>query len=311
MKKYFLITIDTEGDNLWEWRQGLPIKTNCVDFLPRFQELCNRYEFKPTWLTNYEIIMNDRYVDFIKKIEKSGTGELGMHLHAWSTPPDYKISIEENGQPYLIEYPENIMEAKIKTMTDVIVERTGIKPVSLRAGRWAMDDRYFSFLAKYGYKYDCSVTPHIDWSNALGWTKNFGGSNYTDCLEQSYLDVSGIREIPVSIRKADRYIIPEQKNFRKFAAALRQMIVKQPLWLRPNGKNLNEMKYIIRKISLENNSNYLMFMLHSSELMPGGSPTFRTEDSIEKMYRDVEKIFSMISDKYQGVTVREFGELLK
>ena len=89
------------------------------------------------------------------------------------------------------------------------------------------------------------------------------------------------------------------------------MIVKQPLLLRPNGKNLNEMKYIIRKISLENNSNYLMFMLHSSELMPGGSPTFRTEDSIEKMYRDVEKIFSMISDKYQGVTVREFGELLK
>ena len=89
------------------------------------------------------------------------------------------------------------------------------------------------------------------------------------------------------------------------------MIVKQPLWLRPNGKNLNEMKYIIRKISLENNSNYLMFMLHSSELMPGGSPIFRTEDSIEKMYRDVEKIFSMISDKYQGVTIREFGELLK
>ena len=45
--------------------------------------------------------------------------------------------------------------------------------------------------------------------------------------------------------------------------------------------------------------------------MHGGSPTFRTEDSIEKMYRDVEKIFSMISDKYQGVTIREFGELLK
>ena len=213
MKKYFLITIDTEGDNLWEWRQGLPIKTNCVDFLPRFQELCNKYEFKPTWLTNYEIIMNDKYVDFIKKVEEFGTGELGMHLHAWSTPPDYEISIEENGQPYLIEYPEKIMEAKIKTMTDVIVERTGIKPVSHRAGRWAMDDRYFRLLAKYGYKYDCSVTPHIDWSGALGWTKNFGGSNYADYSERAYLDKSGVREIPVSIRKADKYIIPEQKKF--------------------------------------------------------------------------------------------------
>lgn len=311
MQKYFLITIDTEGDNLWAWRKSIPIKTNCVEFLPRFQELCNKYEFKPTWLTNYEIIMNDKYVDFIKKVEASGIGELGMHLHAWSTPPDYEIPIEENGQPYLIEYPEKIMEAKIKTMTDVIVERTGIKPVSHRAGRWAMDDRYFRLLAKYGYKYDCSVTPHIDWSSALGWTKNFGGSNYADYPEQGYLDKSGVVEIPVSICKADRYIIPAQKKVRSFAAALRQMVLKQPLWLRPNGKNLNEMKYLIRKISAETNSNYLMFMLHSSEMMPGGSPTFRTEESIEKMYSDVEKIFSLLAVKYQGATVREFGELLK
>ena len=89
------------------------------------------------------------------------------------------------------------------------------------------------------------------------------------------------------------------------------MVVKQPLWLRPNGKNLNEMKYLIRKISEETNSNYLMFMLHSSELMPGGSPTFRTEESIEKMYSDVEEIFSLLAVQYRGVTVREFGELLK
>ena len=89
------------------------------------------------------------------------------------------------------------------------------------------------------------------------------------------------------------------------------MVVKQPLWLRPNGKNLNEMKYLIRKISEETNSNYLMFMLHSSELMPGGSPTFRTEESIEKMYSDVEEIFSLLAVQYRGVTVRECGNLVK
>lgn len=54
---------------------------------------------------------------------------------------------------------------------------------------------------------------HIDWSSALGWTKNFEGSNYADYSERAYLDKSGVREIPVSIRKADKYIIPEQKKF--------------------------------------------------------------------------------------------------
>lgn len=150
---------------------------------------------------------------------------------------------------------------------------------------------------------------HIDWSSALGWTKNFGGSNYADYSERAYLDKSGVREIPVSIRKADKYIIPEQKKIRSFAAALRQMVVKQPLWLRPNGKNLNEMKYLIRKISEETNSNYLMFMLHSSELMPGGSPTFKTKASIEKLYCDLNGLFDYVSKMYQGATLREYGKI--
>ena len=55
MKK-FIITIDTEGDNLWEWKFGDAITTENVKYLPRFQNLCNDFGFKPVWLTNYEII---------------------------------------------------------------------------------------------------------------------------------------------------------------------------------------------------------------------------------------------------------------
>lgn len=46
--KYFIITIDTEGDNLWEWKEGTPIGTENVKYLSRFQELCSQYRFKPT-----------------------------------------------------------------------------------------------------------------------------------------------------------------------------------------------------------------------------------------------------------------------
>ena len=40
--KSFIITIDTEGDNLWAYHKGDPIKTENVKFIPRFQDLCNR-----------------------------------------------------------------------------------------------------------------------------------------------------------------------------------------------------------------------------------------------------------------------------
>ena len=36
-----------------------------------------------------------------------------------------------------------------------------------------------------------------------------------------------------------------------------------------------------------------MFMLHSSELMPGGSPTFRDAAAIEDLYVELEAVFAL------------------
>lgn len=38
--KYFIITVDTEGDNLWEYVAGKEIGTENAKFLQRFQTLC-------------------------------------------------------------------------------------------------------------------------------------------------------------------------------------------------------------------------------------------------------------------------------
>lgn len=52
-----------------------------------------------------------------------------------------------------------------------------------------------------------------------------------------------------------------------------------------------------------------MFMLHSSELMPGGSPNFKTVESIEKLYNNIEYIFQYIKNKgYIGMTLNEYYE---
>ena len=57
----------------------------------------------------------------------------------------------------------------------------------------------------------------------------------------------------------------------------------------------------------EENTDYLMFMLHSSELMPGGSPTFRTNEDIEKLYSDLETLFAYISGFCEGKTLKEYA----
>lgn len=305
MKK-FIITIDTEGDNLWQWKNGDTIRTNNTKYLPRFQNLCDKYGFKPTWLTNYEMMLDDDYVHFIKEVVNDGRGEIGMHLHAWSTPPEYRLKVERNNTSYLIEYPENIMEEKIRSMTNIIKEKTGVTPISHRAGRWAMNETYFQLLKKYGYHYDCSVTPHINWNGSQGQTADSQGVDYSEYSE-SPSKIKEILEIPVTIRYVHRIFGKNINTMRDYLKKLYHFVKGKKIWLRPTGNNLEEMLWLVDYVE-KSSDEYIMFMIHSSELMPMGSPTFKSEKDIEKLYQDLDILFKRISKGFEGVTLGEYGD---
>ena len=52
-------------------------------------------------------------------------------------------------------------------------------------------------------------------------------------------------------------------------------------------------------------------MLHSSEFMPGGSPSFPTAEAIEKLYRDMEKLFAAAAPFFRGATLTEYAAALE
>ena len=47
-------------------------------------------------------------------------------------------------------------------------------------------------------------------------------------------------------------------------------------------------------------------MLHSSELMPGGSPAFRSDADIQKLYVYLERLFAEVATWSRGATLAEF-----
>lgn len=148
MKKIpFIITIDTEGDNLWS--KPKVIETKNTEGLYRFQELCNKYGFKPVYLTNYEMVMDDKFVEFGKLFSTNGQCEIGMHLHAWNSPPEYNLTKDDYlYQPFLCEYPTEVIEKKVGFITELLRNRFSTDIVSHRAGRWAMSDDYIRVLKK-------------------------------------------------------------------------------------------------------------------------------------------------------------------
>lgn len=146
-KKAFIITIDTERDNQWE--QSIQALTENAKYIPRFQKLCNRYRFKPVYLTDYAMANDDFFVGYIKEQEKAGNCEVGMHLHAWDNPPynilDWQLDC---GKSYLYEYDQNTIREKLKRLDEQLKKNISEKIISHRAGRWAINDEYLCELEK-------------------------------------------------------------------------------------------------------------------------------------------------------------------
>ncbi|MFZ7127482.1 MAG: hypothetical protein ACOWWM_15100 [Desulfobacterales bacterium] len=316
MKRYFLITIDTEGDHLWS--RPREITTRNSRYLPRFQRLCEDFGFKPTYLVNYEMAQCRDFQTMATDALARNTAEIGMHLHAWNSPPAYDLTGDDHRyQPFLIEYPDEIMREKIGYMTRLLQETFGRETATHRAGRWALDDRYVRCLEDYDYRIDCSVTPFVSWKRTMGDPAGNGGSDYTHCPDTPHYlgcpdpasDPEGrILEIPMTILPTPGFhLLKPIRNSRLHAPAMRLMNRLHPtlLWLRPNGKNLNRMKWLVRK-AVGQGRGYIMFMLHSSELMPGGSYLFDTPEKIEKLYSDMREIFAVISADFEGATLSEY-----
>jgi len=301
-KKYFLITVDTEGDNLWSWKEGDRITVENGRYVEPFQALCEEFGFLPTYFVNYEVASDDFFAGKLKSVLDRNACEIGVHLHAWNTPPQYELEMLYDGQPYLVEYPEEIMRAKFDQMFTLLTDKFGSKPLSHRAGRWAMDERYFKILRDFGIIADCSYTPGVSWTGSCGRTIA-GGSDYSS-VGTSVRMIDDVMEIPVTIRKIHHCSEGSIKH------RARTLLEGEDIWLRPSLCSYSAMRLLLDKVNAESGSDYVEFMIHSSELMRGGSIYFRTEEDMRLLYDRMRKVFCYAASLgYCGCTVSEYAKL--
>jgi hypothetical protein len=315
----FIVTVDTEGDDLWS--RPRTITTRNASYLPRFQSLCEHHGFRPVYLTNYEMATCDAFVEFGRDLVARGAAEIGMHLHAWNSPPLQPLTGDDfRHQPYLIEYPAAVMREKINVMTRLLEERFDVAAVSHRAGRWGFDARYASMLLAQGYRVDCSVTPGVDWRPTPGAPDGAGGTDYRGFPHEPYFidpaDISrpagrGLLEVPMTVRASAlgrsvgwAYRVPLLRSAMHRISPRLRWLCPVPL-LEPVG--LDAMLQVARAGVAEQPA-HLQFMLHSSELMPGGSPSFRTASDIDRLYEQLEVLFALAASRCRGMTLREFAE---
>lgn len=315
----FIVTVDTEGDNLWV--KPRTITSRNAAHLPRFQRLCEKYRFKPVYLTNYEMAMSDVFVDFARDVVSRGAGEVGMHLHAWNSPPLEALTSDDFWhQPYLIEYPDRVMREKIRAVTRLLEDRFGRKMVSHRAGRWAFDGRYAAMLLDEGYLVDCSVTPGVDWSAMPGAPGGKGGSDYSSFdpnphflggADAAAAPAKALLEVPMTVIPGRLYRfspwlyrIPGLRRVARRISPARRWLCPVPLLEKRNDGAMLGLARQARRARPA----HLQFMLHSSDLMPGGSPYSGSAQDVERLYACLEALFGELSTWCRGMTLAEFRE---
>ena len=222
----------------------------------------------------------------VTTIVQRDTGELGMHLHPWNTPPIHSLTDDDNKyHPYLIEYPAALIRDKVAFMTELLRDTFSVPVRSHRAGRWAFNHVYAQALMEQGYHVDCSVTPHISWTRNAGDPRGRGGSDYRQFPQYPYFvscdDISkpgdsALLEVPMSIMPCRSSLINGLRGRCVEGSVPRRVLDRYfpaSSWFRPTRNNLSRMRKVFMW-SREQGLDYIEFMLHSSELMPGGSPTF-------------------------------------
>ena len=156
-----IITIDTEGDNQWD--PSLPRSTENIRFIPRFQALCDRYGFPPTYLCTYEVAAAPAFDEILLPLHASGRAEIGAHLHPWTNPPFSAMGSQRDGCRLSVGAPGRSLREEAG-VPDGACSRRSSASASQLPGRTLGPVRgaHSDPASSLGYIVDCSVTPLVN-----------------------------------------------------------------------------------------------------------------------------------------------------
>jgi hypothetical protein len=160
-----VITIDTEEDD-WGRFSSTGHTLENIDRIPQLQALFDEYKIKPTYLITYPVATDNKSIDLLMQIEKSGRCEIGSHCHPWNTPPFEEDLNEKNSM--LCNLGRDLQYKKMHYLHNTISSNLDVKPVSFRSGRYGYDQDVAENLLKLGYKVDTSITSYTDWRDCQG-----------------------------------------------------------------------------------------------------------------------------------------------
>ena len=296
-KPALLVAIDTEGDNQWDAEARRHQRFENLYVLGRLHEFFERHGARPTYVITHPVASDARSAEVLRGLVARGTCEIGAHHHAWETPPFTPADVDRH--PYALALPIAQFDAQLESLTSVIAQTIGTRPISYRSGRFGFSAQHVSSLERAGYLIDSSVAP-------LFYEAHKRGPDFVDAPLTPYFlayddatrpGASQVLELPISAALNRR--VPAMIE-RWYARApwpyttkriLRLTGIARVRWLRPSYSSADDMIALARQI-VSRGAPILNLLFHSSEAIVGGSPYNRTAAELDAFFDRLGRVLT-------------------
>jgi hypothetical protein len=232
-----------------------------------------------------------------------------VHLHHWNTPPFLDLSDPE---PVPSErLPRGLLRDKFTNLLSQVQTNLEVKPRSFRMGRFDAGPQVWGLLPEFGLEVDSSVVP-LTLKGAD--VRQFLAPADPFLLDSPGLEGDRLLEIPVTMvpvlpgtpaliaRLAAALPLTSsqrlQRSFRYVAAA-----GVQPAWYPFASMQL------AARLHRHRGGQVLTMFFHSSELKPGASRLFPTENAVNRFVGKIRRFLKWLvqTGPVQGVTFSDLA----
>ncbi|WP_167737509.1 polysaccharide deacetylase family protein [Sphingomonas parva] len=297
------IVVDTEEE--FDWTKPFARENRSTSSIPAqalAHEIYDPLGMVPTYVIDHPVATDERAVDFLAGLQRSGRAEIGTHLHPWVSPPHEEEVTRRNS--YHCNLPPGLERAKIIALTDEIARRFGRRPTVFKAGRYGFGPNTREVLIELGYTIDCSYVPHVSFARD-------GGPDYQNTPDQPFwLDrEGGLLEVPLTsgffgaVAAAGPMLqgllnSPRAERLRIPGMLARSGLVSRSR-LSPEGVDAAEQCRLL-KAMVGSGRRFFTLTYHSPSLAPGHTPYVRSEADLADFLKRIETVLLFFRDVLGG-----------
>ena len=313
-----LLATTVDAEESFDWSSPLSRDTRDVQSM-RLQHLAHRvferFGIIPSYFVTYPILnQEDGYRPLVEYLQ-DGKCEIAAQLHPWVNPPFEESIHAENS--FAGNLPLRLEYNKIRTLTEAITKRFGVRPQSYRAGRYGVGPRTAAILQRFGYRVDSSVVPEHTYTHERG-------PEFFDFPPVPYWVDRGqtLLELPISSgyvgliaernKRLARAIsmMPERFGLARSLAARTGFVER--IRLTPEGTTFADARRLVHALS-QRGTKVFTLSYHTPSLVPGATPYVRTVTDRDRLLDWLERFYEFFFGEMGGqpATVMDILERAK